>query len=189
MNKLLITALLATAASATAFAEPPMKPGLWEVRAVKQVMDGEDMAAQMAASQKQMQEMLASMPPAQRKQMEQSMGGQAMPSNNTQRICISAEMAANDKPVMPAESRCEPSKVQRSGNKTSFELNCADMKGKGESISSGDTITSKMDMVMTDARGRHTMQSETQMKYLGSDCKGIKPADQMAREMRGGQKR
>jgi hypothetical protein len=31
-------------------------------------------------------------------------------------------------------------------------------------------------MKMTDARGRHTMQTESQMRYLGPDCQGIKPS-------------
>lgn len=186
MKKLVLITSLALAAT-SALADSGMKPGLWEMRVIKQIVDGQDMAAQMAEAQKQMQKMLADMPPAQRKQMEQAMGGQAaMPSNNTQRICISPAMAADDKPVVPTEAKCEPSKVQRSGNKTTYELNCPNMKGKGESIVSGDTITSKMDMVVTERGERHTMQSESQMKYLGSDCKGIKPADQMMREMQRG---
>jgi hypothetical protein len=40
-----------------------------------------------------------------------------------------------------------------------------------------------MDMTTTDARGRHTMQSESQMKYLGADCQGVKPVEQLMKSM------
>jgi hypothetical protein len=146
-------------------------------------MDGKDMAPQMAAAQAMLQEQMAKMSPAQRKQMEQMMGGQAMPSAGGQRVCISPEMAAQDKPMMPPDAKCEPSKFERSGNKLTFELNCnADghtIAGRGTSVTSGDLVTSSMDMTTTDARGRHTMQSESQMKYLGADCQGVKPMDQL----------
>ncbi|MCX8086101.1 MAG: DUF3617 domain-containing protein [Rhodocyclaceae bacterium] len=180
-------------ALAIALAAPPllaegmMKPGLWEVRVVKQIIDGQDMAAQMAAAQAEMQQMLASLPPAQRKQMEQMMGGRAPAgAATTQRICVSPAMASQDKPALPPEARCETTKVTRSGNKLSFEMKCPNMSGKGESIASGDAITTRMDAVMTDERGRHTMQTESQMKYLGPDCQGLKPADQIAKEWQGG---
>lgn len=189
MNKLFIAGMLALASAAVS-AETAMKPGLWEMRVVKQLMDGQDMAAQRAAAMAQMRQSLASMPPAQRKQMEQMMGGQGLPGQNAdaQRICVSPEMAARDKPMSP-DARCETTRFERSGNKTSFEMKCPDMSGKGESIAAGDTITTRMDMTMTDERGRHTMQSESQMKFLGPDCQGLKPADQLAKEMQGARRK
>jgi hypothetical protein len=57
--------------------------------------------------------------------------------------------------------------------------------GKGESAINGDTVTTRVDMSMSDAHGQHTIQSETQMKYLGSDCQGVTPADEIARQARG----
>lgn len=192
MKKLLIAVAL-TAATTGVLAESMMKAGLWEVRTLKQVMDGQDMTAQMAAMQAEMQKAMANMPPAQRKQMEQMVGKQAMPSANVHRLCVSAEMAAQDKPVMPQDAKCEPTKMSRSGNKTSFEINCNNaghvMVGKGESVTSGDTISTKMDMTMTDPSGKHTMQTESQAKFLGTDCQGLKPADQMVREMQAARKK
>ena len=171
-----------------------LKPGLWEVKQLKQVMDGKDMGAQMAAAQAQMQQAYANMPPAQRKQMEAMMAKQgvappAAAGAGGQRICISPEMAARDKPMVDPEGRCEPTKFSRSGNRVSFEVNCSfegqQMSGKGESTTSPDSVSTKMDMVMTGRDGRHTMQSETQMRWLGADCGGVKPADQLMREMQG----
>ena len=101
-------------------------------------------------------------------------------------MCISPEMAARDKPMVDPEGKCEPAKVSRSGNRTSFEFNCKSdgrsMVGKGDSTFAGDTITSRMDMTTTDATGRHTMQTEQQMKYLGADCGALKPVGQMKRK-------
>ena len=37
-------------------------------------------------------------------------------------------------------------------------------------------------MTMTDTRGQHTIQNESQMKYLGPDCQGIKPIDELAKD-------
>jgi hypothetical protein len=187
MRKPMIAVLFAL--GGTAFAQGSgLKPGLWEVKQIKQVMDGRDMAAQMAAAQAQMQQSLAKMPPEQRKQMEAMMGGRS--AGGGTRICISPAMAARDKPMVDPEGRCEPAKVSRSGNTTHFEFNCKSdgrtMVGKGESTITSDLVHTRMDMTTTDASGRHTMQSESQMKYLGPDCQGIKPADQLANGMRGG---
>jgi len=188
MKKLALAVLVTL--STTAFAQGSgLKAGLWEIKQIKQVMDGRDMAAQMAAAQAEMQQAMANMSPAQRKQMEAMMGGRGMPAGaagGAQRICISPAMAAADKPMVDPEGRCEPAKVSRSGNKTSFEFNCTtqghSMVGKGESTVSGDLVSTRMDMTTTDAQGRHTMQSESQMKYLGPDCQGLKPIDQIAKD-------
>ena len=159
-----------------------LKPGLWEMKSIRQVVDGQDMSAQMAAANAKMQAAMANMTPAQRQQMEAMMGAQAMPGQTAQgttRVCISAAMAARDKPMVDPEGRCEPAKVARSGNKSSFEFSCAGNGrtevGKGESTISADTVTTHVDMTMTDARGRHTMQTDSEMRYLGSDCQGVKP--------------
>ncbi len=190
MKRAITLTLLAVAAFGVG-AEPLMKAGLWDMRVVKHVADGKDMSAQMAASQAKMQEMLAKMTPQQRQQMEQMMGkaGGAGSEPGATRICISPEMAARDRPVMPKDSNCEVAKFNRSGDTATFEMNCkrgdTTMVGKGQSQRSGDTVTNKMDMVTTDAKGRHVTQMESQMKFVSANCGGIKPIDQLAREMQG----
>jgi hypothetical protein len=173
--------------SGTAFAQSSsLKPGLWEIKPISQIVDGRDMTAQMAAAQAKMQQALANMSPAQREQMQAMMGHQVVPTGGGTRICVSPAMAAKEKPMVDPEGRCEPATVSRSGNKTSFEFNCTangrTSVGKGESSVSGDTVTTRVNMTMTDARGRHTMQNESQMKYLGTDCQGIQPLDQLAKK-------
>ena len=192
MKRILVAAGLAVAACAVSAAEPMMKAGLWEMRIEKQIVDGQDMAGKMAAAQAEMQKAMAGMPAEQRKQMEQMMAGRGMGgagNPNVHRLCVSPEMAAQDKPVAAGDPKCQPSKYQRSGNRTTFEMNCPGMVGKGESVVSGDSIATTMDMTMTDESGRHTMHSASRLRYVGADCQGIKPADQLAREMQARQKK
>lgn len=182
-----LTLVIFITLSGTAFAQSSsLKSGLWEIKPISQIMDGRDMTAQMASAQAKMQQAMANMPPEQRKQMEAMMWHQGASAGGGMRICVSPAMAARDKPMVDPEGRCEPATVNHIGNKTSFEFNCTvngrTSVGKGESTVSGDTVTTRVDMAITDARGRHTMQSESQMKYLGSDCQGIKPLDQLAKK-------
>jgi hypothetical protein len=182
MLRIIVTVSIAFL-STSALAESMIKAGLWEMSVIKQVRDGEDMTAHRAAMQGDMQKMMANMPPEQRKRMEQAMGNRGTANPNMHRICVSQEMASQDRPVAPANSGCQPTNFERRGNRMIFEMKCPGMIGKGESIAGGDTITTKMDMTMIDEGEKHLIQSESQMKYLGPDCQGIKPADQLAKEM------
>ncbi|MBI4988339.1 MAG: DUF3617 domain-containing protein [Rhodocyclales bacterium] len=174
--KKLILALGLSLLAAPAFAGD-MKAGLWEMKTSKQIIDGQDMQAQM----RQMQQQMAGLPPEQRKQMEAMMGrqGMSMGPGGATRMCISEEMAKRDAPMIDHEGRCQPTKMSRSGSTTRYEYDCAiegrRTQGKGESTVSGNTINSRMDAVTMDASGRHTMQMESQMTYLGPDCKGLTP--------------
>ena len=190
MKKSTLAALIVL--SGTAFAQNfGLKAGLWEMKPIRQVVDGRDMSAQMAAGQAKMQEMIASMTPEQRKQMEAMMKNMGTGSNSagrSTRICVSPAMAAKNVPMVDREGRCAPAKVTRNGNKSSFEFNCTTkdrtMVGSGESTVNGDTISTNMNMTTKDARGQHTMQTESQMTYLGSDCQGIKPVDQLVKDIK-----
>jgi len=164
-----------------------LKPGLWEMKLVHQVMDGRDMSARIAAAQAEVQQAMASMPPEQRRQMEAMAGRQG--AGGGYRICVSGEMAARGMPLMDSGGRCEQSKVNRTGNRTTFEFNCTSRGrsevGKGETTVNGNLADTRVDMTLTDARGSHTMQNEMQFKFLGTDCKGIKPVDQLAHNPQG----
>ncbi len=191
MKKLFLAVLVISSSNVYADGVRP-KPGLWEVKIVKQVMDGKDMQAQMAAARAQMEQAMANMSPEQRKQMEAMagrQGGHGARSEGT-RICISKEMAARDKPVLDRRGHCETVKFDRSGNKVSFEFKCSNNghseTGKGETTVGAELMETVMDITMSDAHGSHAIHNESQMKFLGADCQGIKPADQQSREMQGG---
>lgn len=183
--------LLLAAISGTAFAQGSgIRAGLWEVTNVRQTTDGRDTTAQTAAASRQMaQEAMTRMTPEQRKQMEAMMGGQGSGPGTAgvlHRVCISPAMAARGKPFIEPQGNCPPSKFNRTGNKTTFEFNCMrngmGAAGKGESVITSDTISTRADMTLSQPRGNHTMHSESQMKYLGRDCQGIKPLDELGFE-------
>jgi hypothetical protein len=167
-----------------------LKPGLWDVKIIRQVIDGKDMSAQIASAQARMQEALAKMTPEQRAMMEGRLKGMmGQGAGGTTRICISPAMAAKNETWTDREGRCGSAKVSHSGNKTSFEVNCSSdgrtTVGSGDSTLNGDTVTTHVDLTTTDARGSHTVQSETQMRFVGADCEGVMPVDQMAKGMQG----
>lgn len=182
ISKLTVLTLSLTASLALAQSFG-MKQGLWEFKSLKTVVDGNDTSAQLSAAQAQMQAAMASLPPDKREQMEAMMKSRGLggAGGGARQICVSAAMAGSDKPVVDPQGKCGPATISRDGNKTRFEINCtADGKttiGKGESTNTGDTVTTVMDATTTDAKGQHTMHSETQMTYLGSDCQGVKPLD------------
>ncbi len=186
-KQLLVLAAISGAALAQSSG---LKPGLWEVTVVRETRDGRDMSAQMAAARSQMQQAMAHMAPEQRQRMETMMGGQgASGSDAGRRICVSPAMAARDKPMIDPQGSCDPSKLTHSSNKLTFEFNCTvngmATTGTGETTVAGDTITILVDKTVTDPRGRHTLHSETRMKYLGQDCQGITPLDQLSKEFKG----
>ncbi len=159
-----------------------LKPGLWDVRLVHQVVDGHDVSAQLTESIAKAQAALANLPPDARARVQAMLdqAGVNAGNNASFRICISAAMAASDLPVMDKNGGCQPALVSRSGNRTSFHIDCTangtHMQGQGEAISTGDTITSKSDITTRAADGStHMLHNETQMQYVSADCGALRP--------------
>ncbi|HET7774640.1 MAG TPA: DUF3617 domain-containing protein [Burkholderiaceae bacterium] len=179
--------LLAAGLSA-APAQAQMKAGLWETRVTRQTLNGEDMNARMAEAQKRMQEATARMTPEQRKQMEQMMGkqGMQMGTPGTARFCVSAAMAARQEPLPDPEGHCKNEKFVRSGNTVDFEFVCTrpdgTMRGKGRTSFSGDSSRTEMTMTGQRAGKPMNMVMESESRYLGADCGGLKPIDQALRK-------
>jgi Tfp pilus assembly protein PilV len=173
----------------TAQAADMIKPGLWENKVLKMVVDGKDMAAQMAEMMAKRDQMMATLPPDQRAKVEAMFksNGLGLGSDGGFRICISPEMAKRNTPVIDKEGRCRPAQVAHSGNQTSFEVNCASngvtTVGKGTATTTGDVITMEMDVTTTSANANgktRVMHMETETHYLGSDCGDVKPPDAAA---------
>jgi hypothetical protein len=183
--KALIPAFI-TLLCATAYAEGNgQKAGLWEMTITRHVRDGVDVSGKMKAANEKMRARLESMPPEKRKQMEAMMGsgGLSMAGGGGARICISPAMAARKDSTVEPMSHCAPAKTTRSGNTSIVEFNCTHdgrtTVGTGKNTINGDTVTSSVDMTTTDATGAHKMQMESTMKYLGADCQGVKPMDEI----------
>lgn len=183
-QKILAVALAAISAAALGAADPAVRSGLWEVKLVRQFMDGRDVTALVPAALAGYQQLMGNMTPQQRKQMEATFG--KAPASTTQRICISPEMAAGDKPLLPPDVKCEPTAFKREAGRVSFEFNCVDQggttTGKGESTLASESVSTRIDMVTNNANGKHTWQNESQATYIGADCGSLKPADQVVHE-------
>jgi hypothetical protein len=174
--------LLTVLLSATHAAGLGLKPGLWDVRLVRQVVDGRDVSRQLTESIAKAQAALANLPPAQRAQVQAMLNqaGVHAGSNASFRICLSPAMAASDMPVMDKDGSCHPQMLSRNGSHTSFRIDCTTngthVQGQGEAVSSGDVITSQSDITTRAADGStHTLHNETRMQYVGADCGGLQP--------------
>ena len=160
-----------------------IKPGLWELRMTKQVVNGVDQTAQMAAAAEQMKAAMAKLTPEQRKQMEAAMGGAGAGPAGAHRLCISPAMAAQEAPKMPTDAKCQPPTVKREGNVTHYEFSCQQdgntVKGKGQSEVASNRVVTRMEMVTTGRQGKQSMQSESEMRFVSADCGSVVPADQL----------
>ena len=182
MSKSAVIAMMALAALTAYAAGSGITPGLWEVKIVKQIVDGRDLTAQMTAAAGSMQQMMANMPAAQRAQMEAAMKqhGVAQGSDGGFRICITPEMAKRDKPIMDKDGRCEPATVTHDGNQMTYEFSCtingATTAGKGVSTISPNLISTHVETTRTDAKGAsHHVQNDTQMTFISADCGDVQP--------------
>ena len=162
--------------SCAAAAAQTQAPGLWEHTMAMKPQGGE-MDKAMADMQKQ----LASMPPEQRKQMEQMMAGRGVSmgaQGTTVKACITKEQAAR-----PAEPQltgdCTQKDVQRSANTVKFKFECTKPRassGEGEwTFVSDKAYTGKM-TTLTEVAGKpQPMSMDMSGKWLAADCGDVKP--------------
>ena len=183
MHKTTVALGLACSAAVAAATGFGLKQGLWQSRIVKQVVDGRDVTAQVAAASAELEQAMATMAPEQRARMQAMMvehSGQTLGSSGNTRMCVSADEARRDLPIVDRERRCQPAAVERSGARTTFTINCTSngvlTTGKGEAVAARDLITSTVDLNTRTANGaKHVLHNETELKYLGADCGSVKP--------------
>lgn len=187
--KKMVLAMIVMASSAAYAQDNGLKPGLWVITPVSEIVDGHDISSQVSFVQANLQQAMANLSPAQRAQVQAMMGKAVTADASGIRICVSPAMAARGKPMVDPQGRCEPGTVTRTGNKVDFAFNCSKdgrtMVGKGVSTIGNDMLSTHLDMTTTDAQSSHTIQSESQMKFLGADCQGIKPLDTLAKKTPG----
>lgn len=175
-----IPALLFSAFFITTIAQAQtIKPGLWEMN---QKMGG---SPQMDQAMAQMQQQMASMPPAQRKQMEEMLAkqGMSMPSAGAgggmaMKMCITPEMAAKQDMPMQSEGDCTSTVTSRSANalKMNFVCKKPPSSGEGTYTFTGDTAyTMKMVMNTTHQGKPQTTTLDGTGKWLSADCGSVKP--------------
>ena len=161
-----------------------LKPGLWEVKLLKQIDNGRDMSDQISGASSTMQQALSKLPPEQRARVQAMLAknGAGLGNNGGYRLCVSPEMAKRDTAFVDKEGHCQPATVTRSGNVTTYAFSCTSngttREGKGQATSVGDVITNQVDLTTHNASGTtHVMHIETEMHYVGPDCGDLKPPD------------
>jgi hypothetical protein len=154
------------------------KPGLWEI---KHKMGG---SAEMDQAMAQMQQQLASMPPAQRQQMQDMLAKQGMSMNAgagggmSMKVCMTKEMIERNEMPQPHQGDCKSSTSPRVGNTQKISFSCTQPPSSGEgqiTFSSNEAYTIKM-VTTTTARGKpEKMTIDGSGKWLSADCGAIKP--------------
>lgn len=152
------------------------RPGLWEINNKMQM--GQELAREMA----QMKEQMASMPPEQRKMMEDmlakqgvSMGAGGSPAVSV-RICISKEMAERDE-IPAAQGDCKNKVLPRAGNTMKFSFSCTNPQSSGEgqiTFLSPEAYTTKVS-VDTMVQGKpEKIDVDGSSRWLSADCGAVK---------------
>jgi hypothetical protein len=174
------TAVLVSLATLPASAQGT-KAGLWEVSS--KIAGSPEMDQAMARMQQQM----ASMPPEQRKMMQdmlakQGLGGRpgagAGGGGFSAKVCISKEMAARDQMPTQQQGDCKTSISDRTSNSMKMAFTCTNppSSGEGQFTFSGDsTYNMKMKVNSTVQGQAQTTTIEGTGKFLGPDCGNIKP--------------
>ena len=153
------------------------QPGLWEVT---QKMGGNP---EIDKAMAEMQNELAGMPPAQRKQMEAMMGGQGMGmpgaagGGTVIKTCISKDMA--DRAQMPTQQGdCTSTVLEktRTTMKMKFAGTSPPSSGEGQfTFLSDKAYTMKMKITGLAQGKPQTTTLEGSGKWLGVDCGSVKP--------------
>jgi hypothetical protein len=167
-----------------------LKAGLWEVTITRQLRNGQDLTAKRAAVLDKMRAAMATMSAEQRQKMEAMLAAQGvqMSGDGASRVCISAAMAARDTPFINPQSHCDTAKLTRSGNSTTVDFSCTrdarTTAGTGRTSVDGDNASVSVDMTTTDASGPLRIQIDSTLKFVGTDCQGVQPMEEL---FKGGQ--
>ncbi len=154
------------------------KPGLWEIT---HKMGG---SAEMDQAMAQMQQQLASMPPAQRKQMEDMLAKQGMSMGASAgggisvKVCMTREMAERNEMPQAQQGDCKSTASPRVGNTQKISFVCTQPPSSGEgqiTFTSNEAYTMKM-VTTTSVKGKpEKMTLDGSGKWLSADCGAVKP--------------
>lgn len=168
-------------AANVAAAQTRLLPGLWE-----HTMHMKDDSGKLSAAMQQLQKQLASMPSAQRQQMETMMAAQGVDfrvgagQDGATKLKVCMTQAQVDLQEMPTvDANCTQTPLQRSGDTVRFKFVC-----KGDSVKSGEgevTLLSPKNytgtsQIHTVTQGKPDRMVITQAgQWLSADCGAIKP--------------
>ena len=155
-----------------------IKPGLWEF--TTQVSGGGGkLADAMAQAQKQMD----SMPPDQRKMMQDMMAKQGVQMGTSagggmaMKVCLTQEMVERNE-VSSHQGDCTHTNNPRIGNTLKFSFVCTKPPSSGEgqvTFIGTEAYTTKMTATTTVQGRPEKMDMENSARWLGSNCGSVKP--------------
>jgi hypothetical protein len=155
-----------------------IKPGLWEF--TTQVSGGGGkMTDAMAQAQKQME----SMPPDQRKMMQDMMAKQGVQMGTSAgggmaiKVCMTQEMVERNE-VSSHQGDCTHTNSPRIGNTLKFSYVCSKPPSSGEgqvTFTSPEAYTTKMTNTTTIQGRPEKMDMQNNARWLGSNCGSVKP--------------
>ncbi len=154
------------------------KPGLWEIT---NKMGG---SAEMDKAMAQMQQQMASMPPTQRKQMEDMLAKQGMSlgagagGGISMKVCMTREMVERNEVPPPQQGDCKSSASPRVGNTQKISFSCTQPPSSGEgqiTYTSNEAYTMKMVTTSTVKGKPEKMTLDGSGKWLSADCGAVKP--------------
>ncbi|MED5621430.1 DUF3617 domain-containing protein [Ideonella sp. BN130291] len=177
---IVLTAALASATLASHAADPAKrKPGLWEVQSKTQ---GGGMPA---GGMPDMNEAMKQMSPQQRAMVEQMMKDRGVGTGakpNSFRYCLSKEKAEKDfVPQTDPDTDCTHKMDSTSATEAKFSFSCkrkdgSSVQGEGRAYNlTPESYAMDMRMKMQHDGKPMEMQMEQKGKWLGADCKGLKP--------------
>lgn len=154
------------------------KPGLWEI---SNKIGG---SAEMDKAMAQMQQQMAGMAPAQRKQMEDMLAKQGMSMNAgaggglSMKVCMTREMIERNEMPPPQQGDCKSTVSPRAGNTQKISFSCTQPPSSGEGLityTSNEAYTMKM-VTTTTVKGKpEKMTLDGAGKWLSADCGAVKP--------------
>lgn len=157
-------------------------PGLWEVRHDFQQAGQPGMAEQLKQMQAQMRAQLDSLPPEQRRMVEQQMQGMlgtggGLMGDGSIRICMTKEDTEFDLAAAGVgDDECKYTDIQRKGNTWTGRMTCSgdDFQGNGTfrtTLHDRRHYTTKVEM---DRPGQGRMTADIDARFVQAEC--TKPA-------------
>lgn len=177
MTKPLIiaAALVATVSAGPLQAEIEMRHGLWQTSFSMKSQSGE-----MEKQLREMQQQMQSLPPEQRKMMEQMLASQGIsfsPDSQTIKVCISKERARLAMVPQP-EDECSQKMLGRTGNTVRMSFTCKGnppSSGESEVTFNSPTSYTGKTIINTTVHGKpEKMTMQQRGKWLSYDCGNIK---------------
>lgn len=151
------------------------EPGLWELRLV----DGSSLASIAMG----VQQAFKNLPEAQRRQMEQLMGGRGLELPTVIRQCLTPEMARGDLKTQLASHDIECSELdwQESAGSGRFSFVCTnpegDWTGQGRIRDASARSFNSEATVQGKYRGQPvSFDMKHEARWLGADCGNVQPA-------------